>query len=250
MPGRSTLTTTSRVFAPLSATSGLQLGGVHLRDGRGGQRLLLEHREHLLGGAAVGLLDDARARSGRRRAARGPAASRARRRCPRAAGRGAWTAPGRTSRRSGPAPAAPRAAARRAARRGGAPPRSTGDSRNRKRSGRYRWVARTNSSSPCRTSTRWISISRARTRSFIEVLRRIFGGLLHEARPRIEPVEVFAQPLHASVEVLGLGARHQVAALVGEVFGHVAHAGGARRAGRNCRPCAPGAGPGGPAYRR
>ncbi len=42
----------------IEADLGPELGGVHLRNRRGGQRLFLEHREHLLGGAAVGLLDD------------------------------------------------------------------------------------------------------------------------------------------------------------------------------------------------
>ena len=48
-------------FAGLGAVErhlGSQLGGVHLRDRGGGQRLLVERREHLLGGAAVGVLDD------------------------------------------------------------------------------------------------------------------------------------------------------------------------------------------------
>ena len=35
-----------------------QLGGVHLRDGRGGQRCFLENREHLFGGAAIRAFDD------------------------------------------------------------------------------------------------------------------------------------------------------------------------------------------------
>ena len=35
-----------------------QFGGVHLGDGRGRQRFLVEGREHLFGGLAVGLLDD------------------------------------------------------------------------------------------------------------------------------------------------------------------------------------------------
>jgi hypothetical protein len=52
-----------------------------------------------------------------------------------------------------------------------------------KRSGRYRRVSRTNSSSPCRTSTRWMSTSRRNTRSFIRLcLRRRIAAVVRAAR--------------------------------------------------------------------
>ena len=89
MPGRSTLTTTSR--------PSVQRRGVHLGDRRRGQRRLVEAREELGDRPAVGDASmHAPARRRRGTAARGPAASRARRRCRAAAGRGASRAPGRT----------------------------------------------------------------------------------------------------------------------------------------------------------
>ena len=86
---------------------------------------LVEAREHLLGGAAVGRFDDgARDLAVERRHAilqlRELVGD-----VERAAGRVAWTAPGRTSRRWARAPRARAAAVRRAARRRGARPRST-----------------------------------------------------------------------------------------------------------------------------
>ena len=62
------------------------------------------------------------------------------------------------------------------------------------------------------------------------------AGLLERAGARIEPVEIFAQSFDAAVEILGLRARHQVAALVREVLGDVAHRRERRRAGRSSRP--------------
>ena len=57
-------------------------------------------------------------------------------------------------------------------------------------------------------------MSLAMTRSFIAVISgRVGFALFHEACARVEAVEVFAQPLDAAVEILGFGARHQVAAL-------------------------------------
>ncbi len=122
-----------------------------------------------------------------RTAAPGPAASPARRRYRPAAGRGAWTAPGRTSRRSGPAfpargAAAPRAAPAAAAR--------TTAALIRARSPRTRSCPSRNSSSPKRSETRRIRSSRS---------RRMRARLNPDARRReardalLEPLDGVAQ---------------------------------------------------------
>ena len=104
-----------------------QLREMHLRDRCARHRLRVEAREDLRDGLAVAPLE----RSPRPRrpetAAPGPAASRARRRCRSAAGRGVSTAPARISRRSARASRArgaggPRAAFSGRARRAGGEP--------------------------------------------------------------------------------------------------------------------------------
>ena len=177
MPGRSTLTTTSRVFAPLRSTSGRSSAACTCAMDAAASGCLLERREHLLGGAAVGLLDDGArdaAVEGRHAVLElGELLGDVRGQ--QVAARGQRLAELHENRAR--APAAPRAAA---TARGSSRRRTAqvhGDSRNRNRNGRYRWVARTNSSSPCRTSTRWISISLAMTRSFIA------GSPAHRRRP-------------------------------------------------------------------
>ena len=54
MPGRSTLTTTSRVLAPLSGTSARSSAACTCAMEAAASGCLVELGEHLLGGAAVG----------------------------------------------------------------------------------------------------------------------------------------------------------------------------------------------------
>ena len=128
-----------------------------------------------------------------------------------------------------------------------------GERKNRKRSGRYRCVARTKSSSPCRTSTRWISISRPSTRSFIASAARDAArrAALLEAARRARRRVGCSRSARRRAEVLGLGARHEVAALVREVVGDVAQHGRAAPRGPSARSaCAARAQPGAPARAR
>src|ERR1700689_1539774 len=115
-----------------------------------------------------------------------------------------------------------------------------GEMKNTNRSGRYRCVARTKSSSRWRTSTRSIWINLARTRNRISVQPSAWhlqggGALLHELQARVDAIELLAHGVHTAQEMLGLGPRYQVAALVRQVLGEVAYrgpGGGAGPAGR------------------
>src|SRR6185312_7499028 len=94
-----------------------------------------------------------------------------------------------------------------------------GDRKNRKRNGRYRWVARTKSSSPCLSSTRCICTSRARTRSFTGVAS---ASCAHQdVEAGFEAVHVLAQCIDSAKKLLALIARYEVAAFVGQVLGDV-----------------------------
>src|ERR1700689_4045661 len=110
-----------------------------------------------------------------------------------------------------------------------------GEMKNTNRSGRYRCVARTKSSSRWRTSTRSIWINLARTRNRISVQPSAWhllrwhlqggGALLHEPQARVDAIELLARGVHTAQEMFGLGPRHQIAAFVRQVLGDVAHRG-------------------------
>ena len=110
--------------------AGTEPRGVHLRDRGSGERGLVELFEHFAHRAAEALSTIARASAPGNGGTRSCsfASSSA---IPSAAGRGAWTAPGRTSRRSGRVPRARGACARRASRPCGARTRSPATGRTR-----------------------------------------------------------------------------------------------------------------------
>ena len=130
-------------------------------------------------------------------AARGPAASRAHRRCRPAAGRGrvdsAWPnftkiGPSSSSASRSRSPRGPPFCAR---------TRSPATGRTRKRSGRNRCVARMISSRPWRTSTRWIveQAARADAERSTGVTRRSRRRGVEPREPRFEPLDGVAQPI-------------------------------------------------------
>src|SRR5579864_3490721 len=100
---------------------------------------------------------------------------------------------------------------------------TSGERKNTKRSGRYRCVARTYSSRACRSSTPWISSSRTSTRGFTAAGPASRGAApsRDQLEPRLQAIDTLAQRIHPAQELLAFVARHQVTALVAEVFGEI-----------------------------
>src|SRR5262249_39222115 len=119
---------------------------------------------------------------------------------------------------------------------------TSGERKNRKRSGRYRCVARTYSSRRCRSSTRWISSSRTSTRGFTapRSASRCAAAGREQVQSRLQSIDTLAYRVHAAQELLALVARNQVAAFVAEVLGEIPQSGvrGARAEG-GTEPCKP-----------
>src|SRR4051812_7084904 len=147
-------------------------------------------------------------------AAPGPVALRAPRQCPPATDPGAWTPPARTSRRSDRAPATPAADVRRGWQSGGA--RTTHPVTEKTRTaaaGTDAWPGQTH---PGRVSAEHVgSGAGAREHGASRASQQI--------NPRSKTVHVLAKLVDALEILIGFSARHEVAALVTEIFGGVAH---------------------------